>query len=261
MGKARKGRTLASMIRTSKILHGWLPVMHRQGRVTGSTQCPGCESTDETFDHMIQCTNERMQTVRSQAICNVREVGIKQRLPVGFMNNVQQYLKLLLTELEEDPDTDLLGVVASQQKIGHMMFIRGFLSTEWLRLLRSYDNTSPEQKLARLIWIIWDQLVEPLWTTRNDILHRNTNYVSENTHAQLGDRLIWYTQHKDELSRRDQFLARHTLSQIEAMTTSQRREWVRHLDVAQAAWAKEKTTMAVGQTLITQYFTLRDSNG
>jgi hypothetical protein len=93
------------------------------------------------------------------------------------------------------------------------------------------------------------------------ILHRNANYVSENTQAQLGDRLIWYTQHKDKLSRRDQFLARHTLSQIETMTTSQRREWVRHLDVARAAWAKKKTTLAAGQTLITQYFTIQDTNG
>ncbi len=235
--------------------------MHQQGRITGSTQCPGCEGTDETFDHMIQCTNERMQAARSQAIIAVREAGIKKRLPLGFMNNVQQYLRLLLTDSEEDPDTDLRDVVASQQTIGHMMFIRGFLSTDWLRLLRSYDNTSPEQKLARLIRIIWDQLIEPLWNTRNDILHRNANYVSESMHAQLGDRLIWYTEHKDELSRRDQFLARHTLSQIEAMTTSQRREWVRHLDVARAAWAKEKTILSKGQTLITQHFTIRGNNG
>lgn len=259
--KARKGRTLASMIRTSKVLHGWLPVMHQQGRITGCTQCPGCEETDETFDHMIQCTNDRMQAARSQAIIDVREVGIKQRLPLGFMNNVQQYLRLILNDSEEDLDADLRDAVASQQKIGPLMFIRGYLSSDWLRLLRSYDNVNPEQKLARLVRIIWDQLVETLWKTRNDILHRNANYVSENTHAQLGDRLIWYTEHKDELSRRDQFLARHTLSQIEAMTTSQRREWVRHLDVARAAWAKEKAILLKGQTLITQYFAIRDNNG
>jgi hypothetical protein len=202
-----------------------------------------------------------MQAARSQAIIDVREVGIKQRLPLGFMNNVQQYLRLILNDSEEDLDADLRDAVASQQKIGPLMFIRGYLSSDWLRLLRSYDNVNPEQKLAWLVRIIWDQLVETLWKTRNDILHRNANYVSENTHAQLGDRLIWYTEHKDELSRRDQFLARHTLSQIEAMTTSQRREWVRHLDVARAAWAKEKAILLKGQTLITQYFAIRDNNG
>lgn len=87
-----------------------------------------------------------------------------------------------------------------------------------------------------------------------------TYYVTESIHTELGDRLIWYTQHKDELSRRDQFLASHTLAQIEAMTTSQRREWVRHLDVARAAWTKERTTIAAGQGLITQYFKPRDTN-
>lgn len=258
--KARTAHTLSTTIRTSKVMHGWLPVMHQQGRITGSTQCPGCEEQDETFDHMIQCTHEWMQVARRQAIINVREAGVKQRLPIGFMNNIQQYLRITLTGSNEVQDRDLAGVMRSQQTIGHKMFLRGFLSTGWLRLLRSYESQDTELRMAKLIRIIWDKVIKPLWATRNDILHRSANYVTESIHTELGDRLIWYTQHKDELSRRDQFLASHTLAQIEAMTTSQRREWVRHLDVARAAWTKERTTIAAGQGLITQYFKPRDTN-
>jgi ribonuclease HI len=257
--KARAGRTFASMVHTSKLLHGWLPVMHVHGRVTGSTQCPGCEETDETIDHMLSCPHERMETVRHQAIINVREQGIKQGLPAGFMTCVQQYLRYVLLNQSDDLDPDLNRIRVSQHAIGPMMFVRGYLSIEWLKLLRSLIGQHAERKLARLIRILWDYLIAPLWATRNDILHRHSNYVSENTHAQLGDRLIWYTRHREELDIRDQFLARHTLAQIEAMTTSQRREWVRHLDTARTAWAKERNTIASGQRLITQYFQRRDN--
>lgn len=44
--KARKGKTMPSLVGTSKILHGWLPVMHVHGRVTGDTRCPGCANPD-----------------------------------------------------------------------------------------------------------------------------------------------------------------------------------------------------------------------
>ena len=253
---ARAGRTQTTMIRTSKLLHGWLPVMHVHGRTTGTTQCPGCEATDETIDHMLRCPNERMEATRSQALLKVREAGIKQGIPDGFMNCVQQYLRWILLRYDGVLDPDLRRIIPSQQAIGQMMFVRGYISVEWLNLLRTMTDR-PERKMARLIRILWDTLVDPLWTTRNDILHRHSNYVTENTHAQLGDRLVWYTQHKDELDRRDQFLARHTLSQIEIMSTSQRREWVRHLNIARAAWTKERQTLTKGQRLITQYFSLR----
>lgn len=259
MRRARAGRTLPSMVHTSKLLHGWLPVMHMHGRATGSTQCPGCGEPDETFDHMISCPHERMETARQQAITNVREQGIKQGLPTGFMTCVQQYLRYAILDQGDDLDPDLNQIRVSQQAIGKMMFVRGYLSIEWLKLLRSMTGEHAERKFTRLIRILWDFLITPLWYTRNDILHRHSNYVTENTHSQLGDRLTWYTRHREELDRRDQFLARHTMAQIEAMTTSQRREWVRHLDAARTAWAKERTTLARGQRLITQYFQRRDT--
>ena len=169
--KARAGRTQTSMIRTSKLLHGWLPVMHVHGRVTGTTQCPGCEETDEMIDHMLQCPNQRMEVIQTQALIKMREVGIKQGLPAGFMSCVQQYLRRVLLHQEGDVDPDLNHIITSQQAIGPMMFIRGYLSVEWMRLLRTMTGQQPERKLARLIRILWDELVEPLWTTRNDILH------------------------------------------------------------------------------------------
>lgn len=109
------------------------------------------------------------------------------------------------------------------------------------------DIPSIEQKLPKLVILLWDELVGQLWLKRNDILHRSANYVTEQTQLQLGDRLLWYLQHKEELSRRDQDLIRFTPAQIDAMTITQRQEWVRHLDIAREAWTKEKATLATGQ--------------
>ena len=102
------------------------------------------------------------------------------------------------------------------------------------------DIPSIEQKLPKLVILLWDELVGQLWLKRNDILHRSANYVTEQTQLQLGDRLLWYLQHKEELSRRDQDLIRFTPAQIDAMTITQRQEWVRHLDIAREEWTNEK---------------------
>ncbi len=81
------------------------------------------------------------------------------------------------------------------------------------------------------------------------------NFTSELTHTQLGDRMLWYLQHKDQLARQDRFLARYSSSCIDKMSTTIRREWIRHLDIAHDAWTREQKTIDTGQTLLTQFFT------
>ena len=258
--RARAGRTYHTRVKTSKMLHGWLPVMHMHGRVTGCLRCPGCNALDETFDHMLQCPNESMEETRISALNTVWRVGLEQGLPNGFMKCVVQYIEHAITGDNTRLDDDLAGTIRSQQRIGPLMFVRGFLSSEWLRLLRPMTNKPADRLLVRVIRIIWDRFIDPLWTTRNNILHRHDNYVSETLHAELGDRLQWYTQNKTELSRQDQHLADFTSAQIEAMSMRQRREWVRHLDIAKDAWAKERAILATGQTLITRFFKPRDNS-
>lgn len=76
----------------------------------------------------------------------------------------------------------------------------------------------PERHMVSLIWSLWDDLITPLWITRNDILHHNTNFVSDTTYAQLGgDRLLWYIQHKSSLAQQDQYLTQFSAAQVDAM--------------------------------------------
>jgi hypothetical protein len=53
-------------MQTSKILHGWLPVMHMQAHITGWAQCPGCACPDETMDHLFHCSNRVLANKRGE---------------------------------------------------------------------------------------------------------------------------------------------------------------------------------------------------
>ena len=93
-----------------------------------------------------------------------------------------------------------------------------------------------------------------IWKIRNLILDDNINFTSELTHVQLGDRLLWYLQHRDALSQDDQCLARYTRVEVEAMDYRTRKAWIRHLAVARDAWSRERAILATGQTLLTRFF-------
>jgi hypothetical protein len=178
-----------------------------------------------TLEHMLRCPNERMEAARSDAIQCVRTKGLAQDFTKPFMTCVTHYLKRALEELEGEYDQEVQRVFDSQDAIGPMMFVRGYISREWVSLGQSMAIQSIKQKLPKLVTllypIVWDEVVGQLWSKRNDILHRSTNYVMELTQTQMGDRLLWYLQHKDELSRRDQDLIRFTPAQINAMTITQ----------------------------------------
>ena len=79
--------------------------------------------------------------------------------------------------------------------------------------------------------------------------------MSELTHSQLGDRMLWYLQHKDALAQRDHFLARFLGLEVERKTTPVWAEWIRNLDTARNKWTKEQATRDTGQTLLMDYFT------
>lgn len=260
IGRARTGQSSTYLMQTSKFMHGWLPVMHMHGHTTGIKQCPGCSCTDETFEHMMRCTHPQMAITRTAALDNLRHNGVQHGLPKPFMTTVVRYIRNTLQGRATDyRDMEIEKVLKSQDRIGANYFIRGFISTEWSNLATNLGNTEPDRCTALLIRSLWDDLITPLWRTRNDILHHSTNFVSDTTYAQLGDRLLWYIQNKSALARQDQYLTQFSASQIDAMGIHQRREWVKHLDIARDAWTKEQAILATGQRLITDYFKRTDT--
>ena len=208
----------------------------------------------------MRCTHPQMTVTRTAALETFQHNGVQHGLPKPFMTTVVRYIRNTIQgRLTDCRDKEIKKVLESQDRIGANYFIRGFISTEWSRFATHLGNTEPDRCMALLIRSLWDDLITPLWRTRNDILHHNTNFVSDTTYAQLGDRLLWYIQNKLALARQDQYLAQFSTSQIDAMGIHQRREWVKHLDIARDAWTKEQAILATGQRLITDYFKRTDT--
>lgn len=92
---------------------------------------------------------------------------------------------------------------------------QGFLAQGWQSALKSVGTDKPEQKMATLQCIVWMDIVEPLWQTQNDILHKENNLYKDRETEQLGDRIPWYVQHKrDVLQVHDQLLVGFNASQV-----------------------------------------------
>jgi hypothetical protein len=139
--------------------------------------------------------------------------------------------------------------------IGQHLFIRGFLSIEWLYLLRHTHHNRPENVLTNIIGFLWHEFITPIWKVRNNILHRSKNLTTSAMEARLDDTLRWYLDNKNTaLSRTDHFLIQYTSDDLHTITINAKKEWVRHLDQAKAAWDIERLQTQKGQTVLTKFF-------
>lgn len=186
----------------------------------------------------------------------IKAYGWASGIPTFFMTQFVRYVKHALTKDGVVPSWDhrMMEIFNTQNSIGPTMLVQGFIATAWVRLLMDMGVAHPQRQMALLVRTLWDEVVMSIWKTRNHLLHNNPNFTTNLTHTQLGDRLLWYLQHKDQLSREDQFLGQYSATSIELMSTEIRQEWVQHLDIAPDTWAKEQQQIAKGQTVLTQYF-------
>ena len=257
---ARRRGSPTDFMRSSKLMHGWLPVMHMHGHTTGVTICPGCGDPCETVDHMLLCPNPRMRQAREDAYLVFRAKCRRMDLPMDFFTDFTGYVKAVLWGIPSP--TALSGILSltfrQQDAIGPGMLLRGYLAKGWAVALMRLNTQLPHQTLAKILRIIWDDIVAHIWTTRNDILHRNTNHLNSLEHDALGHRLHWFRlNRRDVLSFRDQFLINFGQSDVEGMTHDVRRALVQHLEVAQQAYLKERAQVDAGQTVITRFFQRR----
>lgn len=260
--RARTRGTKTQLMQSSKILHGWLPVMHMVGHATHLTQCPGCPCTDETFDHLFHCTHPKMRAILIDRMQALEKYMTKARLPRAFSQPFNTFLQAYL-DGNDPPDIEAplaQEAFQSQTDIGQDLLIRGFLSKEWLHLLAHTGHNRPDNVLTNIIRFLWNDLIRPIWDTRNQILHRSTNLATSTLASRLDERLQWFLHNKlTALSRADQFLVHYLSTDIPTMTTPSKRERVRHLEVAQNAWEIERLQRQRGQTVLTSFFT-RDTN-
>ncbi len=199
VGRARNRGTQTQLMQTSKIMHGWLPVNHVVGRVTHITQCPGCNHHDETMDHLFHCPNPTIRKTIDEQLKALSKFLQKSRVSRQFSS--VPFLEFLLAYLAQNNEPFTINTFAqeafqSQMDIGQHLFIRGFLSIEWLHLLRHTHHDRLENVLTNIIGLLWHEFITPIWKVRNNILHRSKNLTTSATEARLDDKLRWFLDNK-----------------------------------------------------------------
>lgn len=260
VGSVRNQLSDTKKMQTSKIMCGWLPIMHMRQFITGSSQCPGCPCTDETMEHLSQCPNEKMSKSREEAMARIKKLARKRRIPqevaTAFCHIIHTASSGGKHFFLPTFSPAIKKAVEDQKRIGFHLMLRGFLAKSWADALKDSGIKSKVEramnKLQRLIWMEW---IEPIWKTRCDILHRGRNEYDAVKDAKLSADIVWYVEHRrDVLSYHDQFLAGMDLSRLHRMRLKTKKKWMYHLTKARDAYDRECKLLAKGQSTLESFF-------
>jgi hypothetical protein len=214
-----------------------------------------------------------MQSKREEIIRDLRKKGLKNKIPRRIYSAFLDVIDHQLTSQSDFDDNRLLsqsdfddssyspllqGAIKQQRDIGFNMMLRGFLAEGWYTALQDSGCDHPDTRMSALQNMIWSEVFDPLWSTRNDVLFRSRNKFDEAENEQLGERILWYTTHKHEvLSAYDSFLAEFDVSTIHRMSRRVKHKWVQHLDKAREAYNRELNLRASRQHSIEKYLVPR----
>ena len=255
----RANSTSTQQRQTSKIMHGWLPVGHMHGHATGNTHCPGCPCTDETMDHLFRCPNEVLMKKKDDLVTQIRTKGISNGIPRVIMETLSRILyDLIHGNVSTVPDhPSLARAVRSQMMIGTRLLPRGFIAKDWLECLKDFGVQQPEQKMSKLLKLIWFEFTDTLWRDRNEIAHGSNSQSREHERETWASKLRWYLENKHVIAPTDQFVLSFTEEGIDTMPTLTRRQLVQNLERLERVFAVEQRVRATGQRTIRSYFGVR----
>ena len=252
--RARASQTIR--MATSKILHGWLPVMHMLSHMTSSAQCPGCSNIDETLDHLFHCPHPLLVSTRMEIISTLRKTGLKRRVPRPFLDCIINILSshFGMTTMVP-PHPAFAKALDAQSHIGFDMFLRGYIALDWSTALGDMDTDLPARIMVWTLRFLWFDCVDPLWRARNRILHDQENAHTTSLDSHHNTTLQWYLDNEDAIAPRDRYLLNFSADTVPHLPARTKKELVRLLDTARAIHTQECALRDRGQSSITDYFT------
>ena len=173
---ARQGLTISQRTFWTKLACGWLPTGHQLHKYGRHQPCPYCNHEDETFEHILQCTNNtdtRTTFIKNLKNCLTRldtAPSVQQVIETG----VQGWLEQTITEVD------------NAEPLGWGLWMRGIHSQVWLHQQTQYisatrppsDNSKiSSSQLARkwnrdlLQWQIHS--LHYIWQERNQMVHQS----------------------------------------------------------------------------------------
>ena len=191
-------------------------------------------------------------------IAAFRKKGLAAKIPrrifLPFCEVLETYLHSRNNYISPTYIPSIKKAIRQQLTIGIKFLARGFIVTDWFEAIKATGVQHPDRKMVALQRLIWSDIFEPAWKSRNELAHAKLSKSQAVADEALGERIYWYTQHKHEvLPIHNHFLAKHDWHSIQAMSGRQRRAWIYHLDVAREAYANERKQRASNQSVITRF--------
>jgi hypothetical protein len=255
---ARSTHSWPRLARTTKLMTYWLPVGHNwRKHGADNNKCPCCGAPDETFHHLLICTNDRIRKTVQDSIQQIERASSELRLPAQVVWLALRIIKqeCAVTEFASPTEPMLQQIWDAQQQIGNHNFIIGWLSSKWKEGMRHFGSKDPGGQTSQLITLLWDGLCEPIWACRNDIKANTPNPKDLLEMSNLREKLEWYSRFKNEvLPHRLRFLAEFTEDDITKWDRDRRKTMVRMLDKSRRIYEIELRQRIKGQRVITEYF-------
>jgi hypothetical protein len=260
---ARSTHKWARTARISKLMYDCLPVGHNwKQHGAESDQCPCCGEPNETFDHLVFCSEEGLYAARRECLEDMAAVASQQRIPES-VSVVMFGIIRRLTEGSEPtipPESSpaLLRAWESQKRIGFRNLVKGWVSKDWSRAMKAYESKDPKGHVAQIITLIWDGFCEPIWEYRNKKLHRAKNSAMSTMLRSLGERLQWFQDNKTiVLAPRHYMLAEYRMEDVHRWDRRARRMQLLMLEKAKKIYAIECKQRVSGQQVMTDLFPSR----
>lgn len=241
---------------TSKIMHGWLPVMHRQGIITGSTQCPACSCPDETMEHLFKCKNKALMEKKDTLIVEFRTSGISAGIPRAIMEAFSGLLYAFIhgTEVHLPEHPGIAAAVEAQLEIGLRLLPRGYIATTWLEILEEFGTQNPDSRLSGLLKRLWMDFTNQIWKNRNEIMHSASSKTKQQEENQKAEKLRWYLRNTQVIAPWDRFVLEYNEESIDTMSSYVKTRLIKNLETLERVYAEERTIVDKGQRVIRQFF-------
>ncbi len=142
--------------------------------------------------------------------------------------------------------------IESQQQIGFIRFITGFMSIEWHNEVRACHGVEyPNTCMEVILLLLCDHLCKPVWKGRNQLFHNSIPGATTAEQQLTAERLTWYHRFQNEiLDYRHWFIIDYHIDEINKMSRDMWRSQLMLLDNAQQSYKTECKQTTKGQTVI-----------
>ena len=219
--RIRRNQKWAVFVRSMKVMHGWLPIMHNLGKYKSIKQCPGCECPDETFMHLFQCPHALMREARNDALTKIEDIclsmSLKDAFTRAFISCVKHGMNNTPAPIPSHPH-ELATAIRHQNTIGTGKMLQGYLARSWCAAVKKTGRKEPLNAVKRLHVVLWEQLFQCIWDTRNHILKKTPNLYNAAEDSTLEAKLNWYRENRHTaLAMSDRHIANKDEEEIRQM--------------------------------------------